>query len=145
MTGHFKLTIARRRVAEGRAKSGSQSAGRSSRGERKIIRPLRGSPKVLPFDTSGYSVSLLSTTSGRSAWHTAARGVGTFLLDWVKTLGLYTVVVCMGTFLFLVGAQIVGYISHSARPRPGWRGGIFSWSEVRLYVIWLPVLAYSSL
>ena len=118
---------------------------RSADGERKIIRPLRGSPKVLPFDTSGYSMNLLSTTSGRSAWNTAARGIGTFLLDWLKTLGLYTVVVCMGTLLFLVGAQIVGWISHSARPRPGWGAGVFSWSEVRFYMIWLPVLASSSL
>jgi hypothetical protein len=118
---------------------------RSSEGERKITGPLTGSPEVLPLHTKGCSTSLLSTTSRRSVWRTARRGVGRFLFDWLKTLGLYTVVVCMATFLFLVGAQIVGYVSYSHRPLPGWGGGVFSWSEVNLYVVWLPVLAYSSL
>jgi hypothetical protein len=67
-----------------------------------------------------------------------------FLLAWLEALGLYALVVSMGTFLFLVGAQIVGYVSYSL-PLPGSGGEVFSWSEVRLYVVWLPVLAYSSL
>jgi hypothetical protein len=80
----------------------------------------------------------------RSAWRTARRGVGRFLFDWLKTLGMYAVAVCMGTFLFLFGAQIVGYISYSHGPRAGW-GPAFNSSEVKLYLVWLPVLAYSSL
>jgi hypothetical protein len=71
--------------------------------------------------------------------------VGGFLFEWLETLGLYAIIVCMGTFLFLVGTQIVGYVSNCRRPLPGSGGGVFSWSEVRLYVVWLPVLAYSSL
>ncbi len=106
---------------------------------------LRGPTQLFPFHTKGCSTSLLSTNGLSSALRTARRGVGRFLFVWLKTLGLYAVAVCMGTFLFLVGAQIAGYISHSARPRPGLGRAVFSWSEVRLYVVWLPVLAYSSL
>jgi hypothetical protein len=89
-------------------------------------------------------MSLLSINRRRSALRTTRRAVGGFLLAWLETIGLYALVVCTGTFLFLVGAQIVGCVSYSHRPLPGSGGGVFSWSEVRLYVVWLPVLAYSS-
>ena len=105
----------------------------------------RGPQQLSRFHTKGCSTGLLSTTSRKSVWRTARRWMNRFLLDWLKSLGLYTVVVCMGTFLFLIGGQIVGYISHSTRPGSGWGQAVFSWSEVRLYVVWLPVLAYSSL
>ncbi len=107
--------------------------------------PLTGPPQLCPFHTKGCSTSLPSTNGRRSALRTARRGVVRFLFDWLKTLGLYAVVVCMGTFLFLVGALIVGYVNYSHRPPPGAGGEVFSWSEVRLYVVWLRVLAYSSL
>jgi hypothetical protein len=108
----------------------------------KVVGPPPGSPEVLELDTKECPISLLSTSSWRSAWPTVWRSVGTFFLDWLKTLTLYTVIVCTGTFLFLVGAQIV---SCRQRPLPGWGGGVFSWREVRLYAIWLPILAYTSL
>ena len=104
---------------------------------------LTGPPQLLWLHRC--STNLHSTNGWRSACRTARRGVGRFLFDWLKTLGLYAHVVCMGTFVFLVGAQIVGYVSHSAQARPGLGRSVFSWSEVRLYVVWLPVLAYSSL
>jgi hypothetical protein len=73
-----------------------------------------------------------------SAW----RRVGKFLFDWAKSLGLYAVVVSAGTFVFLVGSSIVGYLAYSDRPGPGWGRGAFSWSEVRFFLGWLPFLMY---
>lgn len=77
---------------------------------------------------------------------TSARArVGKFFLDWVKSLGLYAVVVSAGTFVFLVGSSMVGYLAYSDRPGPGWGRGAFSWSEVRFFLGWLPFLIYSLL
>ena len=70
------------------------------------------------------------------------RRVGRFFLDWLKSLGLYAVVVSAGTLLFLVGSSAVGYLAYSDRPGPGWGRGIFSWSEVKFFVGWLPLLIY---
>src|SRR5258708_7216208 len=68
--------------------------------------------------------------------------VGRFFLDWMKSLGLYAVVVAAGTLLFLVGSSIVGYLAYSDRPGPGWGRGVFSWSEVKFFAGWLPLLVY---
>jgi hypothetical protein len=65
-----------------------------------------------------------------------------FLLDWVKSLALYAVVVAAGTLLFLIASSIVGYLAYSNRPGPGWGRGTFSWSEVKFFVGWLPFLIY---
>jgi hypothetical protein len=111
-------------------------------GKVKVMGPPTRSTEALELDTKECQMSLLSTSSWRSAWPIASRNVSRFLLDWLKTLVLYTLVVSTGTFLFLVSTQIVSY---RQQPLPGWRGRVFSWSEVRLYAIWLPVLAYSSL
>ncbi|MGD0908358.1 MAG: hypothetical protein ABSA96_12300, partial [Candidatus Acidiferrales bacterium] len=72
------------------------------------------------------------------AWVRAER----FLFDWVKSLGLYAVVVAAGTLLFLVGSSIVGYLAYSDRPGPGWGRGIFSWDELKFFIGWLPLLIY---
>src|SRR4029077_16463213 len=68
-----------------------------------------------------------------------------FLLDWVMSLGLYVVVVAAGTLLFLINSSIVGYLAYSDRPGPRWGRGVFSWSEVKFFVGWLPLLVYSLL
>src|SRR5260370_3719196 len=68
--------------------------------------------------------------------------VGRFFLDWMKSLGLYAVVVAAGTLLFLVGSSIVGYLAYSDRPGPGWGRGVFSWSEVNCFGGLLPLLVY---
>lgn len=73
-----------------------------------------------------------------SAW----KHVGRFLFDWVKSLGLFAVVVTVGTLLFLVGSSIVGYLAYSYRPGPGWGRGVFSWHEVGFYFGWLPLIIY---
>jgi hypothetical protein len=73
---------------------------------------------------------------------TTWRRVGRFLFDWVRSLGLYVAVVAAGTLLFLIGSSIVGYLPYSDRPGPGWERGVFSWSEVRFFVGWLPILIY---
>ncbi len=68
--------------------------------------------------------------------------VGRFFLDWLKCLGLYVLVVAVGTLLFLIGSSIVGYLAYSDRPGPGWRRGGFSWTEVKFFAGWLPLLIY---
>jgi hypothetical protein len=68
--------------------------------------------------------------------------VGRFFLDWLKSLGLYLLVVTIGTLLFLIGASIVGYLAYSDRPGPGWGRGVLSWTEVKFFVGWLPLLIY---
>lgn len=68
--------------------------------------------------------------------------IGGFFLDWVKSLGLYVLVVAVGTLLFLIGSSMVGYLAYSDRPGPGWGRGVFSWAEVKFFVGWLPLLAY---
>jgi hypothetical protein len=73
-----------------------------------------------------------------AAW----RRIGRFLFDWTRSLGLYAAVVAGGTLLFLVGSSIVGYLAYSDRPGPGWGRGIFSWSEVKFFIGWLPLLIY---
>ena len=105
---------------------------------------LRGPTQLFPFHTQGCSTSLLSTDSRSASLRTALGGVGRVLFEWLESLGLYAVVVCTGTFLFLIGAQIE-YVSHIARPQPDLGPALFSWGEARLYVVWQPVLAYSSL
>jgi hypothetical protein len=70
----------------------------------------------------------------------AWKRVGKFFLDWVKCLGSYALVVAAGTLLFLIGSSIVGYLAYSDRPGPGWGQGVFSWSEVKFFVGWLPLL-----
>jgi hypothetical protein len=70
------------------------------------------------------------------------RSVGRFFLDWVKSLGLYAVVVGAGTFLFLVGSSVVGYLAYSDRPGPGWGRDNLSWTEVKFFASWLPFLIY---
>lgn len=68
--------------------------------------------------------------------------IGGFFLDWVKSLGLYVVVVVAGTILFLISSSMVGYLAYSDRPGPGWGRGVFSWAEVKFFIGWLPLLAY---
>jgi hypothetical protein len=73
-----------------------------------------------------------------SAWgHVEA-----FLFNWVKSLGLFAVVVAAGTFLFLVSSTIVGFLPYSDRPGPGWGRGAFNWHEVGFFFGWLPLLIY---
>jgi len=67
---------------------------------------------------------------------------GRFLFAWVKSLGLYATVVAAGTLIFLTGSTLFGYLPYSDRPGPGWGRGIFSWSEVRFFIGWLPLLFY---
>src|SRR5215510_14072722 len=76
---------------------------------------------------------------------TAWGRVGRFFFGWITSLGLYTVVVSAGTLLFLVGSSIVGYLAYSDRPGPGWGRGTFSWSEVKFFVGWLPLLMFGLL
>lgn len=68
--------------------------------------------------------------------------IGGFFLDWVKSLSLYVLVVAVGTLLFLIGSSMVGYLAYSDRPGTGWGRGVFSWSEVKFFVGWLPLLVY---
>ena len=70
------------------------------------------------------------------------KSVGRFFLDWLKSLGLYVLVVALGTLLFLIGSSVVGYLAYSDRPGPGWGRGAFSWTEVKFFVGWLPLLMY---
>ena len=70
------------------------------------------------------------------------RRVGRFFSDWVKSLGLFALVVAAGTFFFLVSSSIVGYLAYSDRPGPGWGRGIFSWNETKFFIGWLPLLIY---
>lgn len=76
---------------------------------------------------------------------TAWGRVGRFFFGWITSLGLYAVVVSAGTLLFLVGSSIVGYLAYSDRPGPGWGRGTFSWSEVKFFVGWLPLLIFGLL
>jgi hypothetical protein len=76
---------------------------------------------------------------------TAWRSVGRFLFDWVKSLGLFAIIVAAGTFLFLVCSSLVGYLAYSDRPGPGWGRGAFSWGEVEFFAGWLPLLTYTIL
>lgn len=70
------------------------------------------------------------------------KGVGRFFLDWLKSLGLYVLVVAAGVLLFLIGSSVVGYLAYSDRPGPGWGRGVFGWAEVKFFVGWLPLLVY---
>jgi hypothetical protein len=73
---------------------------------------------------------------------TAWRRAGRFLFDWVKSLGLFAVVVAAGTFIFLVSSTVVGFLPYSDRPGPGWERAAFNWQEVNFFVGWLPLLIY---
>lgn len=68
--------------------------------------------------------------------------MGDFFFDWIKSLGLYAIIVSAGTLLFLIGSSIIGYLAYSDRPGPGWGRGVFSWSEVKFFLGWLPLLTY---
>ena len=54
-----------------------------------------------------------------------------FLLDLVKSVVLYMLVVIGGTVAFLCLAPVFGYLPYSDRPGPGWYGRFpaISWSE----------------
>ena len=54
-----------------------------------------------------------------------------FVLDLVKSVGLYVLVVIGGTVAFLSLAPVVGYLPYSDRPGPGWHGRFpaISWAE----------------
>ncbi|SRR6266550_388959 len=54
-----------------------------------------------------------------------------FLLDLVKSVGLYIIVVVGGTVAFLSLAPVVGYVPYSDRPGTGWFGRFpaISWAE----------------
>jgi len=74
-----------------------------------------------------------------------------FLLDLVKSIGLYLVVVVGGTVAFLSLAPVVGYLPYSDRPGPGWyaRFPAVSWAEfietVRFMVDWARLLIWHAI
>lgn len=80
----------------------------------------------------------LEDRESSSTW----KGVGRFFRDWLKSLGLYVFVVALGVLLFLIGSSVVGYLTYSDRPGPGWGRDVFSWAEVKFFVGWLPLLVY---
>jgi hypothetical protein len=82
------------------------------------------------------------TASNERLETTAWRRAGRFLFDWVKSLGLFAVVVAVGTFFFVVSSTVVGFLPYSDRPGPGWGRAAFSWHEVGFFVGWLPLLIY---
>ena len=54
-----------------------------------------------------------------------------FVLDLLKTIGLYLLVVVGGVLVFLAFAPVFGYLPYSDRPGPGWFGSFpaVTWSE----------------
>jgi hypothetical protein len=62
------------------------------------------------------------------------KGVGSFFLGWVASLGLFVIVVALGTFLFLLCSITIGYLPYSDRPGPGWGRTHFNWGETHLFL-----------
>lgn len=47
------------------------------------------------------------------------------VIDLLKTIGKYLLIVVGGTILFLILSPVVGYVPYSDRPGPGWHGKPF--------------------
>jgi hypothetical protein len=74
-----------------------------------------------------------------------------FLLDLVKSVGLYLIVVVGGTVGFLSLAPVVGYVPYSDRPGSGWFGRFpaISWAEfvenVQFMVDWAQLFVWHAI
>ena len=74
-----------------------------------------------------------------------------FLLDLVKSVVLYLLVVIGGTVAFLCFAPVFGYLPYSDRPGPGWYGRFpaISWGEfigeVQFMLAWTELFIWPSI
>lgn len=53
------------------------------------------------------------------------------VIDLLKTIGKYLLIVVGGTILFLILSPVAGYVPYSDRPGPGWHGNPFeiTWED----------------